>query len=75
MGLPNGKTDLIELEQFTFDKFYKIYQTICPRFLPLLASNRPSPRNDIDELFRSITGGQKDMIDCAKYATASTAPS
>ena len=31
VGLPNGKTDLIELEQFTFDKFYKIYQTICPR--------------------------------------------
>jgi len=53
VGLPNGKTDLVELEQFTFDKFYKIYQTICPR-------------NDIDELFRSITGGQRDMIDCAK---------
>ena len=31
VGLPNGKTDLVELEQFTFDKFYKIYQTICPR--------------------------------------------
>ena len=28
VGLPNGKTDLVELEQFTFDKFYKIYQTI-----------------------------------------------
>ena len=31
VGLPNGKTDLVELDQFTFDKFYKIYQTICPR--------------------------------------------
>ena len=31
VGLPNGKTDLVELEQFTFDKFYKIYHTICPR--------------------------------------------
>jgi len=53
VGLPNGKSDLIEIEMFTFDKFYKIYQTICPR-------------NDIDELFRSINGGQKDMIECAK---------
>ena len=74
VGLPNGKTDLVELDQFTFDKFYKIYQTICPRLgiHPLL---HPHPdlqswvnlfRNDIDELFRSITGGQRDMIDCAK---------
>ena len=28
---PNGKGDLIELDMFTFEKFYKIYQTICPR--------------------------------------------
>ena len=51
--LKNGKSDLIDIESFTFDKFYKIYQTICPR-------------NDIDELFRNITGGQKDYIECAK---------
>ena len=33
VGLPNGKMDLVELDQFTFDKFYKIYQTICPRLV------------------------------------------
>ena len=53
VGLPNGKSDLIDIDSFTFDKFYKIYQTICPR-------------NDIDELFRTINGGQKDFIECAK---------
>ena len=31
VGLPSGKGDLISIESFTFDKFYKIYQTICPR--------------------------------------------
>ena len=31
VGLPSGKADLITIESFTFDKFYKIYQTICPR--------------------------------------------
>ena len=115
VGLPNGKTDLVELEQFTFDKFYKIYQTICPRssivnktgnrdinifavdnfhesllhrfhIFPSVMripydtttstmrkqKNKSQPmqflsRNDIDELFRSITGGQRDMIDCAKH--------
>ena len=35
-------TDSIPKEEFTFDKFYKIYQTICPR-------------TDIDTLFGSIT--------------------
>ena len=53
VGLPNGKSDLIDIETFSFEKFYKIYQTICPR-------------TDIDELFRTINGGQKDMIECAK---------
>ena len=46
VGLPSGKADLITIESFTFDKFYKIYQTICPR-------------NDIDELFRTINGGHQ----------------
>ena len=46
VGLPSGKGDLISIESFTFDKFYKIYQTICPR-------------NDIDELFRTINGGHQ----------------
>ena len=53
VGLPNGKSDLIDIETFSFEKFYKIYQTICPR-------------NDIDELFRTINGGRQDMIECAK---------
>ena len=41
-GLPNGKGDSIEHAAFTFDVFYKIYQTICPR-------------TDIDSIFKSIT--------------------
>ena len=53
VGLPSEKSDLIDIESFTFEKFYKIYQTICPR-------------NDIDELFRTINGGQKNYIECAK---------
>ena len=53
VGLPSEKSDLIDIDSFTFEKFYKIYQTICPR-------------NDIDELFRTINGGQKDYIECAK---------
>ncbi|KAH0956604.1 hypothetical protein HN011_004935 [Eciton burchellii] len=43
LGLPNGKNDKIEPEAFTFDKFYSLYFKICPR-------------NDIEELFQSITG-------------------
>lgn len=45
MGLPSGKTDSIDKEAFTFEKFYKLYHTICPR-------------TDIDELFVSITKGE-----------------
>ncbi|XP_069940741.1 1-phosphatidylinositol 4,5-bisphosphate phosphodiesterase-like isoform X1 [Cherax quadricarinatus] len=45
MGLPSGKGDSIEKEAFTFEKFYKLYHTICPR-------------TDIDELFSSITKGE-----------------
>ncbi len=30
-GLPNEKGMSIELDQFTFEIFYRIYQTICPR--------------------------------------------
>ncbi|XP_069181020.1 1-phosphatidylinositol 4,5-bisphosphate phosphodiesterase isoform X5 [Procambarus clarkii] len=45
MGLPSGKGDSIEKEAFSYDKFYKLYHTICPR-------------TDIDELFSSITKGE-----------------
>ncbi|KYM81957.1 1-phosphatidylinositol-4,5-bisphosphate phosphodiesterase [Atta colombica] len=49
LGLPNGKNDKIEPEAFTFDKFYNLYFKICPR-------------NDIEELFQSITKGKIDTI-------------
>ncbi|KAJ6636088.1 1-phosphatidylinositol 4,5-bisphosphate phosphodiesterase [Pseudolycoriella hygida] len=49
LGLPSGKNETMEKEAFTFDKFYALYHKICPR-------------NDIEELFRSITQGQADHI-------------
>lgn len=51
--LPNGKNDSIDPEIFTFEKFYKIYKTLCPR-------------SDIDELFDSITGGKTEEISVPK---------
>ncbi|XP_063854055.1 1-phosphatidylinositol 4,5-bisphosphate phosphodiesterase-like isoform X2 [Scylla paramamosain] len=51
MGLPSGKGDSIEKDSFTFDKFYKLYHTICPR-------------TDIDELYSSIT--KTDFISMAQ---------
>lgn len=41
LGLPSGKNDTMERDDFTFDKFYSLYHKICPR-------------NDIEELFRSM---------------------
>lgn len=41
LGLPSGKNDTMERADFTFDKFYSLYHKICPR-------------NDIEELFRSM---------------------
>ena len=41
-GLPNGKGDSMEKQDFTFEVFYKIYQAICPRI-------------DIEDLFKSLT--------------------
>lgn len=41
VGLPSGKNDVMEREAFTFEKFYALYHKICPR-------------NDIEELFRSM---------------------
>ncbi|TGZ48488.1 Phosphoinositide phospholipase C, partial [Temnothorax longispinosus] len=40
LGLPSGKNDVIEPDDFTFDAFYALYHKICPR-------------NDIEELFQS----------------------
>ncbi|CAH1098948.1 unnamed protein product [Psylliodes chrysocephalus] len=49
LDLPSGKNDTIEPEAFTFDKFYSLYHKICPR-------------NDIEELFRSIASGSADYL-------------
>ncbi|KAH1019172.1 hypothetical protein HUJ04_009028 [Dendroctonus ponderosae] len=49
LGLPSEKNDSIELDQFTFEKFYALYHKICPR-------------NDIEELFRSINQGKGDYL-------------
>jgi len=40
-GFPSGKNDSIDPETFTFEKFYKIYQSLCPR-------------TDIDDLFSQM---------------------
>ncbi|KAJ8675594.1 hypothetical protein QAD02_011380 [Eretmocerus hayati] len=49
LGLPDGKNDKIEPEAFTFEKFYSLYFKICPR-------------NDIEELFGSITKGASETM-------------
>lgn len=49
LGLPSEKNDSIEPEDFTFDKFYALYHKICPR-------------NDIEELFRTINQGKGDFM-------------
>ncbi|XP_058806917.1 1-phosphatidylinositol 4,5-bisphosphate phosphodiesterase-like [Phymastichus coffea] len=49
LGLPDGKNASMEPEAFTFEKFYSLYFKICPR-------------NDIEELFGSITKGKSDTI-------------
>ncbi|CAH0561056.1 unnamed protein product [Brassicogethes aeneus] len=49
LGLPSQKNDSIEPSDFTFDKFYALYHKICPR-------------NDIEELFRSITQGKAEYM-------------
>lgn len=41
LGLPSGKNESVPKADFTFDKFYELYHKICPR-------------NDIEELFRSM---------------------
>ncbi|XP_065332409.1 1-phosphatidylinositol 4,5-bisphosphate phosphodiesterase-like [Cloeon dipterum] len=55
LGLPNGKGDAMDIEEFTFDKFYALYHKICPR-------------NDIDELFQMITRG-KDFVTLQQLVT------
>ncbi|RWS12527.1 phospholipase C-like protein, partial [Dinothrombium tinctorium] len=49
VGLPHDKNDVIEPSDWTFDKFYQLYHKICPR-------------NDIEELFNSITQGKSQYI-------------
>lgn len=54
LGLPSGKNDTFEKEDFTFDKFYELYHKICPR-------------NDIEELFQSITEGKAESINLEQF--------
>uniref|UniRef100_A0A182MS17 Phosphoinositide phospholipase C n=1 Tax=Anopheles culicifacies TaxID=139723 RepID=A0A182MS17_9DIPT len=54
LGLPSGKNDVIEKADFTFEKFYELYHKICPR-------------NDIEELFRSITQGKANSINLDQF--------
>ncbi|XP_061376824.1 1-phosphatidylinositol 4,5-bisphosphate phosphodiesterase isoform X2 [Danaus plexippus] len=54
LGLPSGKNEAMEKEAFTFDKFYALYHKICPR-------------NDIEELFRSITQGKSERINLEQF--------
>ncbi|XP_050663600.1 1-phosphatidylinositol 4,5-bisphosphate phosphodiesterase isoform X2 [Leptidea sinapis] len=54
MGLPSGKNEAMEKEAFTFDKFYALYHKICPR-------------NDIEELFRTVTQGKSDKINLEQF--------
>ncbi|XP_046430267.1 1-phosphatidylinositol 4,5-bisphosphate phosphodiesterase-like isoform X2 [Neodiprion fabricii] len=56
LDLPSGKNDVIEPDDFTFDKFYELYHKICPR-------------NDIEELFQSITQGKADTINMEQLIT------
>ncbi|XP_043251233.1 1-phosphatidylinositol 4,5-bisphosphate phosphodiesterase-like isoform X1 [Colletes gigas] len=56
LGLPSGKNDVIEPDDFTFDTFYALYHKICPR-------------NDIEELFQSITQGKADTINMDQLVT------
>ncbi|BET01285.1 phospholipase C [Nesidiocoris tenuis] len=54
LGLPSGKNDVIEPVDFTFEKFYELYHKICPR-------------NDIEELFQTITQGKADFINVDQF--------
>ncbi|KAF6211563.1 hypothetical protein GE061_012076 [Apolygus lucorum] len=56
LNLPSGKNDVIEPTDFTFDKFYLLYHKLCPR-------------NDIEELFQSITQGKADYINVEQFIT------
>nr|XP_015930054.1 1-phosphatidylinositol 4,5-bisphosphate phosphodiesterase isoform X4 [Parasteatoda tepidariorum] len=49
VGLPNGKNDVIDGKDFTFEKFHQLYNKLCPR-------------GDIEELFKNITQEKSDTI-------------
>ncbi|XP_075154817.1 no receptor potential A isoform X2 [Haematobia irritans] len=54
VGLPDDKSATMTPDQFTFDKFYALYHKICPR-------------NDIEELFTTITKGKSDVISLEQF--------
>ncbi|TMW47080.1 hypothetical protein DOY81_007841 [Sarcophaga bullata] len=49
VGLPDDKSANMTQDEFTFDKFYALYHKVCPR-------------NDIEELFTTITKGKSEVI-------------
>ncbi|KAF8792324.1 1-phosphatidylinositol 4 like protein [Argiope bruennichi] len=49
VGLPNGKNDVIDGRDFTFEKFHQLYNKLCPR-------------SDIEELFNNITQDKSETI-------------
>lgn len=56
LGLPHRKHGSIDPADFSFNKFYALYQKICPR-------------TDIEELFQSITQGESDKISVEQMIT------
>ncbi|ESO08873.1 hypothetical protein HELRODRAFT_109918 [Helobdella robusta] len=50
LGFPSGKNDEIEMDSFTFEKFYELYHKICPR-------------TDIEDLFKDmyVAGNSKTL--------------
>ncbi|XP_064484061.1 1-phosphatidylinositol 4,5-bisphosphate phosphodiesterase-like [Ornithodoros turicata] len=54
VGLPSAKNDVIDPKEFTLEKFQELYQRVCPR-------------NDIEELFNSVTEGKTDYISLKQF--------
>lgn len=54
VGLPNGKNDVIDGRDFTFEKFHQLYNKLCPR-------------SDIEELFKTITQEKSHTITVKQF--------
>ncbi|KAI3385216.1 hypothetical protein SNEBB_001958 [Seison nebaliae] len=63
LGLPHGKNQDIEVNLFTFDKFYELYHKICPRTeIQSLFNDLSSGTNyiNIDGLVKFLNEKQRD---------------